>query len=101
MDWKSPFVVYRLTPEGKLQQVYCAKDLNAARYWLTYVAEVGDICCRTPAHPKHSGQSPRPEYWGHKEKSGKASADEPQWQEWARSRNFDLEFPEQQASEQG
>lgn len=99
MDWKSPFVVYRISPEGKLQQVYCARDLKAARYWLTYVAEVGDICCRTPVHPKHSGSSSRPEYWSHKEKSGQATSDEAQWQEWARKINFDLEFPDKQSTD--
>lgn len=101
MDWQSAFVVYRIMPDGKLKEIYHAQDLKSAQYWLSYIAQTGDLCCRTPASPRHSGKSPQPEYIGHKESSGKASRIEADWKKWAEGRQFDFCFPGEQMIEHG
>lgn len=100
MDWKSPFIVYRLSEEGKLTEVFHAEDLKKAKYWLTYIAKNGDILCKTPAHPKHSQATKAPEYWSHKEKSGHPATSLEKWTQFATSKNFDFKFPEEQLSEE-
>jgi hypothetical protein len=97
MDWKSPFVVYRINAEGKLEQVFVAEDFQAASYWLTYIAEPGDVLCKTPAHKKHSHSSPKPEYWSHKGNEKVPVTNEERWRKLMQKRNFCGEFPEQQA----
>ena len=77
MAWKSPFIVYRISSDGQLQEVYRATDLKDAKYWLTYIAEPADVLCRTPAHPRHEDSAPK--YWSHKSASGKANSDESEW----------------------
>lgn len=96
MDWKSPFIVYRITAEGKLEEVFHANDLKKAKYWLTYIAQPGDVCCRTPVHPKHSQASKTPEYWSHKESSGSPSSNPESWTQYAKDKKFDLNFPTEQ-----
>ena len=96
MDWVSPFIVYRITPEAKLEEVFHAADMKKAKYWLTYIAQPGDVLCRTPIHPKHSGQSKTAEYWCHKAQSGTSSSKEQDWKEFAVSRNYTASFPEEQ-----
>ncbi|RMG43639.1 MAG: hypothetical protein D6719_03450 [Candidatus Dadabacteria bacterium] len=96
MSWSAPFVIYRLDNDGKLHQVYQAQDLKDAKYWLTYIAEAGDVLCKTPAHPRHTGETPA--YWSHKESSGKPATNEEAWRQLAASRNFNGEFPSEQAN---
>ena len=98
MDWSTPFIVYRLTADARLEEVFHAADLKKAKYWLTYIAEPGDVLCKTPLHPKHSHTTRSPEYWGHKEMSGTPSSKEEEWRSYARSRNFTLVFPEEQST---
>ena len=93
MEWSTPFVVYRVSSEGKLEEVYHAVNMKKAKYWLTYIAQPGDVCCRTPVHPKHSQASAAPEYWGHKESSGTTSTNREAWQE--ENQNVE-EFPNEQ-----
>ena len=77
MDWKVPFIIYRITPDGKLEEVFFAEDFKAATYWLTYIAQPGDVLCKTPLHRKHSHASQRAEYWSHKEgQCGPVSSEE-------------------------
>lgn len=94
MNWKSPFAVYRISPEGKIEQVHIAQDLKSAKYWLTYIAQPGDVLCKTPAHPKHTKSSSQPEYWSHKESSGSPTTSEEQWRQLAKEKNCSFEFPE-------
>ena len=98
MDWTTPFVVYRISEDLKLLPVYYATDLNAARYWLKYIAQPGDVCCRTPKHPKHSTHAGRPEYFSHKDSSGSTADAEGAWREFAKSRSFEGDFPEEAAA---
>jgi len=98
MSWTSPFIIYRITAEGKLEEVFHAGDMKKAKYWLTYIAMPGDILCRTPAHPKHTHASKAPEYWQHKEVSGKPSSEENKWKEFAKNKNFNFNYPEDQTS---
>ena len=98
MNWTSPFVIYRISAEGKIEQVHVAEDLKSAKYWLTYIAQPGDVLCKTPAHPKHSGGSPKPEYWSHKEASGTPATSEDKWHKIAAEKNCNFEFPEGQIS---
>lgn len=94
MNWSNPFAIFRVSAEGKLEIVHVAKDLKSAKYWLTYIAAPGDVLCKTPAHPKHSGASQKPEYWSHKESGGVPGNNETKWLEFAKSSNCDLNFPE-------
>lgn len=93
MNWKSPFVVYRIESDGKLKAVHVAHNLKDAKYWLTYIAEPGDVLCRTPVHPRHSKSGETPEYWGHKVASGATSTDQSQWLSLAEQQNCDGSFP--------
>jgi hypothetical protein len=79
MDWKTPYIVYRLNAEKCMEEVFWTSDIKKAKYWLTYIAKPGDVLCKTPAHPKHSHQSKTPEYWSHKESSGKPCTNEHAW----------------------
>jgi hypothetical protein len=96
MEWRDPFVVYRVTETGQLEQVFVAKDFEAAQYWLTYIGQAGDVLCKTPAHKRHSHRSPRPEYWSHKGPERGAVTDEERWRKLMSKRNFSGEFPEEQ-----
>ena len=96
MSWKTPFAVYRLSPDGKLTEVFQAEDLKKAKYWLTYIAQPGDVLCKTPLHPKHSKASGFPEYWSHKAHSGTPSSAEGEWKKWAQQRTTELIFPDNQ-----
>lgn len=96
MEWKSPFVIYRITPDAKIEEVFHTDDMKKAKYWLAYIAQPGDLLCRTPLHPKHTQKAKAPEYWQHKDLGGKPCSEEAKWQEMARAKNFDFKFPEEQ-----
>jgi len=100
MDWKVPFVIYRITPEGKLEEVFFAKDFKEATYWLTYIAQPGDVLCKTPLHKKHSHASQKAEYWSHKGDARDPVVSEQEWRQRVSSRLQGGEFPEQQSKEQ-
>ncbi|MCB0321812.1 MAG: hypothetical protein KDD60_12870, partial [Bdellovibrionales bacterium] len=93
MDWNSPFVVYRIEADGSVAAVYQASDMKDAKYWLQYIAEVGDVLTRTPAHPRYDDPSGQPVYWQHKEKSGKAVMNKDEWEEFAKARGWSDTFP--------
>ena len=96
MDWTAHFVIYRIGAENKLEEVYRADGLKQAKYWLTYIAQPGDVLCKTPVHPKHSKNSARPEYWSHKAQSGTPASKEEEWQLIAKAKNCEQLFPESQ-----
>lgn len=96
MDWRSPFIVYRISGNGKLEEVFHAEDIDKARYWLTYIAKPGDVLCKTPKHPSHSGAGKSAEYWSHKEPSGTPLAKEEAWKALAEAKGGTVEFPEEQ-----
>jgi hypothetical protein len=96
MDWNVPFVVYRLTEDGKLEQVFTAQDFQAASYWLTYIAQPGDVLCKTPLHKRHTHTSKRAEYWSHKGAEKGPITDEARWKKLVSKRSFSGEFPEEQ-----
>jgi hypothetical protein len=100
MEWKTPFVVYRITTEGKLEQVFVAEDFQAASYWLTYIAQPGDVLCKTPLHKRHSQKTPCAEYWSHKGPDRSPVTDEERWKKLAAKRNFAGVFPEEQSEQQ-
>ncbi len=97
MQWKSPFVIYRVDEQGHLQQVYQAPDLKDAKYWLTYIAQVGDVLCKTPAHPKADKSSSTPTYWSHKEQSGQPLSNQAAWELLAKKNAWTGIFPMEQA----
>jgi hypothetical protein len=80
-SWNATYVVFRNQGKGNLVEVFQTSDFKGAKYWLTYIAEVGDVLCRTPSHPRYSRDDGKPEYWSHKEASGAVTADESLWQE--------------------
>lgn len=93
MAWNTTFVIYRLEEGGNVAEVYQSSDLKQAKYWLTYIAQPGDVLCKTPLHPKHSQKSELPEYWGHKEQSGQTSMQEQTWIIVAQGKNPNYSFP--------
>jgi hypothetical protein len=96
MEWKSPYIVYRINAEKCLEEVFWTEDIKKAKYWLTYIAQPGDVLCKTPAHPKHSHSAPTPEYWSHKQASGQACTDESAWRKFAETRLGQISFPAEQ-----
>jgi hypothetical protein len=96
MEWNVPYVVYRINNEGKFEEVFHADNIKKAKYWLTYIAQPGDVLCKTPSHPKHSGKSNCPEYFSHKTKSGTTATDEQEWLLFAKSINSQESFPKAQ-----
>lgn len=75
MEWTVSFVVFRPKKGGNYEEVFQTSDFKKAKYWLTYIAEVGDVLCRTPNHPKYGGTAPTPEYWTHKVSAGTLETD--------------------------
>ncbi|MDC0357897.1 hypothetical protein OAO01_03705 [Oligoflexia bacterium] len=90
MSWSSPFIVYRAVENGALEEVYYAKDLKKAKYWLTYIGQPGDVLCKTPAHSRHDKDVP--EYWSHKDTSGTCT-DKDAWVKMVAERSCSLDFP--------
>lgn len=100
MAWKNPFIIYRITEDAKLVEVFQAEDIKKAKYWLTYIAKPGDVLCKTPIHPKHSGSTKCPEYWSHKESGGKLCHDKQAWDQLASDKHAPAEFPPETADGQ-
>lgn len=98
MEWKSPYIVYRINADKALEEVFWAKDIKTAKYWLTYIAQPGDVLCKTPIHPAHSHANPTPEYWSHKESSGTPCTNEYAWRKYAQKKVGDVQFPDEQLS---
>jgi hypothetical protein len=98
MDWKAPFVIYRIAPDGRIEEVFQAQDLKSAKYWLTYIALPGDVLCKTPLHPKHSHAKNAAEYWSHKESNREPIINEQDWRKFAEEHKFQGEFPEPQTA---
>jgi hypothetical protein len=95
MEWHSNFVIYRVLPDGKLLEIFNANSLKDAKYWITYIAEPGDLLCNTPLHPKHSKKDKYPEYWCHKPLKGRVSSDQEDWKKIAQQRSFNFVFPQE------
>ena len=98
MAWKSPFIIYRVSSAGALTEVFRCDDLKKAKYWLSYIAEPGDVLCKTPAHPKHSKSSNSAEYWSHKVQSGNAVSDEKLWQKFVTEKGCPSAFPDDEST---
>ena len=99
MKWSTPFIVYRLAEDAQLVEVAYPVDLNKAKYWVKYIAQPGDVCCRTPIHPKHTAAEPRPEYFSHKGERGAVVANESEWRQQVNGKGFSGSFPEEQLAE--
>lgn len=97
MDWKVPFVIYRINATGQIEEVFQAQDLKSAKYWLTYIAQPGDVLCKTPLHPKHSRTKSSAEYWSHKDSGREPVMNEQDWLKLAQRMQFAGLFPEQQS----
>ncbi len=92
MSWTTPYVIYRLNPDGVAEIVASPEDVAKAKYWLQYIAEPLDVLCKTPIHPKHSKKSVLPEYWAHKEPSGKFLYIEATWRKAWEGLGWDKKF---------
>jgi hypothetical protein len=95
MEWKTPYVIYRLVEGGKAKIVSTPEDLVKAKYWLQYIAEPFDVLCKSPLHPKHTKKAENPEYWAHKEPSGKPSYAEAEWKAFWQKGGWDTIFSEE------
>lgn len=94
MAWKAPYIIYRLSANAKLEQVFTCDDIKKAKYWLAYIAEPGDVLCKTPAHPKHSKATNTPEYWSHKVKNVGAVSNEDAWRKLLALQGAAAVFPD-------
>lgn len=94
MKWTAPFVVLRGHKSGEYTEVFQTDDLKKAKYWLTYIAEIGDVLCKTPFHNRHSGDSEKPEYWSHKTRKGSIINDRDEWVEKL-PRGMTVQFPDE------
>ena len=99
MDWKTPYVIYRLFDGGQAKIVSLPEDLTKAKYWLQYIAEPFDVLCKSPNHPKHSKKTQSPEYWAHKEINGKPAYAEAEWSAFWTRKGWNKEFTEEQAAQ--
>lgn len=99
MDWKTQYVIYRVNASGSLEEVFHTNDMKKAKYWLNYIGQPGDVCCRTPLDPKHTKQTKIAEYWCHKVASKVTSSDRNQWDALAKEKKFNNNFPEEALSE--
>jgi hypothetical protein len=99
MEWKACYIVYRITQNADLLEVFHCDDIKKAKYWLQYIAQPGDVLTKTPIHPKHSKSSKCPEYWSHKEKNGLPISQEAKWQAYIKKINFNGNFPEEQQAD--
>ena len=99
MSWTDTFVMYRPTPQGGLTAVFQTSDFKKAQYWMKFIAQVGDVCCRTPTHPKHTKGTQLAEYWCHKEASGAPATSEDAWKTIAQSLKCEPEFPPAERSQ--
>ena len=99
MSWTSFFVVYRVTNDKSVTEVFESSDLQKAKYWIKYIAQPGDVLCRTPLSPKHSKASGQPEYWCHKEASGQPETNHEAWLKSIKAFWPDFQFPENQTGE--
>lgn len=94
MSWTSPYIIYRITTDSKAEEVFRCEDIKKAKYWLAYIAEIGDVLCKTPAHPKHSKTTNLPEYWSHKVQSGSAVSNEREWRALLSKKGCAVAFPD-------
>lgn len=95
MEWKTSYVVYRISAKGTLEEVYHTDLSKKAKYWMNYIALPGDMLCRTPIDPKHSKQTKMAEYVCHKIATKSTSTDRAAWESMAKEKNFDNKFPEE------
>ena len=98
MEWTEPFAIFRIDETSMLTGVYDAPDVKKAKYILTYVAEPGDVLCRTPAHPKNESETPS--YYCHKQDSGTIITDKEGWLEMLKAKNCSPEKFQRAESEQ-
>lgn len=94
-EWSVPFVIVRPSSDGTTQVFQC-DDLKKAKYWIKYIAEAGDVLCRTPLSNVHSKESTQIEYWCHKESSGKVVTNKEQWQKFLTENFPSVKLPEKQ-----
>ena len=101
MDWT---IMYRVDEgvigeEITLQEVYYPEDFKKAQYLVKFVAESGDVLCRTPLHHKYDGEDGRAQYVSHKVSSGITSRDYEEWVKLLDGKKFCGQFPEEQFAE--
>jgi hypothetical protein len=94
MAWTKPFAIYRVNEHGTLEPVYLCEDVKKAKYWLSYIAQPGDVLCRTPAHPKHSKTTNIPEYWCHREQERSSLSEESRWRLFVKPDGDEIAFPD-------
>lgn len=96
MEWESPFIIYRMEDDGAICEVFHTHELKKAKYWLTYIAHIGDVLARTPAHPRHKDS--KPSYFSHKACSGNACSQQFKWKQQIEQKKLTFEFPTEQLS---
>lgn len=92
MSWTTQYIVLRLKADGSFEEVFHPEDLKKAKYIMSYVAEPGDVCCRTPLNPKHSKKNSAPEYFSHKANSGTAISDQTEWNKYLEEKKASASF---------
>lgn len=96
MEWSSNYIVYRVDSDNSVTEVFHTNDIQKAKYWISYIAQVGDVLVKTPAHPKHSKETKLAEYWSHKDSNGKAISDMRKWSLFLKANRLEPKWPEEQ-----
>ncbi|GEM_PF-6735790 len=78
MEWKGKYLVLRPdNAQSEYTEVFECDEISKARYWLRYIAQVGDVLFLTPLHPDSSSVTLR--YHSHKVSSGSIEANPTKW----------------------
>ncbi len=86
-----PWAIFRPKPGGTLELVHQAEKLQDARYWLMYIATVGDALFKTPFHNRYVG-SGNPTYESHLEQRQKSEHNEAKWHKQVGIEGLEIQF---------
>lgn len=78
MELSKPWAIFRLSTDGTLKLVHQAEKMQDARYWLMYIANIGDALFKTSFHPRYSGDG-QPIYESHLIERQKCEHNEDKW----------------------
>ena len=86
-----PWAIFRPSSDGNLILVHQAEKLQDARYWLMYIAEVGDALFKTSLHNRYVGNG-EPSYESHLVQRQKSEHDEAKWRKQVGLENVEIKF---------
>lgn len=98
MAIEKPWAIFRPGSEGRMVLVHQADKIQDAKYWLMYIAEVGDALFKTKLHPRYSGEG-APAYESHLIKRRESEHNEQKWRQQVGLAGVSLTFVEESPTE--